>query len=309
MAKLSCTCPGGFCFFLRGLKRCSTVCLALLLSITILNCSTTSQNIPVTGATRLKIGPLSNTPNARVGEELAKVNETPVVPDTPPTTNPAPASITHDILTTAYSQMGKAYRFGGYSPETGFDCAGFVQWTFGQNGFKLPRTTSEQMKIGVKVAQNDLRPGDLIFYWRNRGRQSKHVGIFVGNGTLIHSPQTGESICEVDAFDRYRQSRFIEARRVVDDPNAAPLNLAHKNQVVAQALAANKTKPQKIASKKTASRKTTTASSRSKSYRIKAGDTIWSVAQRFGVSYRSLLEANALPTRHVLRVGQVISIP
>jgi murein DD-endopeptidase len=213
--------------------------------------------------------------------------------------------VTQKILATAYSQYGKPYKFGGTSPETGFDCAGFTQWAYGEHGIALPRTTKEQVNAGTKVDVEDLRPGDLMLFWRGRGHRSMHVGIYAGDGKFIHSPHTGERIKESDAFDRHHKARFIAARRVINDADAAALPDIAKTAIMKKA----KTKHMAMVSKPKKSNSTATASASNRKYRIQAGDTIWVLARKFGVSAKNLLQANNLSARHTLRVGQQLSIP
>lgn len=125
------------------------------------------------------------------------------------------------LLSTAYSQLGRKYRWGGSSPATGFDCSGFVKWVFARHGIKLPRSAREQVKAGRPVARKDLRPGDLVFYGKYPGsRTVSHVGIYMGKGRFIHSPRTGKPIQVSRAFDRHFSARFRGARRVL--PSARP---------------------------------------------------------------------------------------
>jgi murein DD-endopeptidase len=212
--------------------------------------------------------------------------------------------LTQKILATAYSQYGKPYKYGGTSPETGFDCAGFTQWAYAEHGVSLPRTTREQINCGTKVAVEDLRPGDLMLFYRGRSRRSMHVGIYAGDGKFIHSPHTGDRVKESDAFDRHHKARFIGARRVINDAEASPLPDIAKVAIIKKAKGHNMAlaaKPKKSGSQ--------TASASTRKYRIQKGDTIWVLARKFGVSPKNLLQANNLSSRHTLRVGQLLSIP
>ena len=209
-------------------------------------------------------------------------------------------SLIHDILATAYAQTGVKYLYGGTNPQRGLDCSGFVQYVYSQNGIDLPRTTNDQIRIGTKIDRKDLRPGDLVFYWRNRGLRTKHVGIYTGGGLLIHSPRTGYTVQETEAFSRYNLARYIQARRVVDDPNASPLLPEEKESIIAKALASNLTAKAKKQSSKNISDMV---------YKVKSGDSVWKIARRYGVPYSSILHANGLSKKHTLRIGQTIKIP
>ena len=227
---------------------------------------------------------------------------------------PGEESLVSKILSTAYSQMGLPYQYGGASPKTGFDCSGFVKWVFANHGVELPRTTKDLLHVGVPVAEDELRPGDLVLYSRSVGRSTGHVGIYTGNGKFIHSPHTGDRIKESDINSRYRQDRFVKACRVVDDPLAAPLPAKKKQQIIEKALAANR--PSKAKKADTASNKsrvikgTRTTSSKKKQlvYKVKKGDTIYDLAKRFGVSSKELQKANGLGPRGKLSIGQALKV-
>ena len=118
-----------------------------------------------------------------------------------------------DLISTARSQTGLRYKAGGSTPESGFDCSGFVRWTFGEHGIKLPRTTTEQMKVGKAVRKEDLQPGDIVAF-KISNRRGYHTGIYTGNGMFIHSPSSGKRISESSLEEGYWKKRFITARRV-----------------------------------------------------------------------------------------------
>src|SRR5262245_6289174 len=80
-----------------------------------------------------------------------------------PAPAPAPPQQTATLVDTALTFRGTPYRNGGSDP-SGFDCSGFTQWVFAQHGFKLPREVEEQVKVGKKIKQDDLQPGDLVFF-------------------------------------------------------------------------------------------------------------------------------------------------
>ena len=88
------------------------------------------------------------------------------------------------VVMLARAQIGRPYVWGGASPSTSFDCSGLVQWAFGQLGARLPRTAQQQYDASHRVARNDLKPGDLVFFERTYPSHERitHVGIYVGNG-------------------------------------------------------------------------------------------------------------------------------
>lgn len=134
-----------------------------------------------------------------------------------------------DLVITAMNFIGVRYRSGGNSAESGFDCSGFTRHIFERSlGLLLPRRADEQAAAPglLRIDQNDLRPGDLVFFNTLR-RTFSHVGIYVGDGKFIHSPRTGSSVRVEDMRMDYWQKRFNGARRVpqvqgTDAPRIAP---------------------------------------------------------------------------------------
>ncbi len=98
----------------------------------------------------------------------------------------------------AMTQLGVPYVWGGMTPGVGFDCSGLVQWAFAQAGVTLPRTTQQQVLVGVDVTDlAELRPGDLVFTKSLRGGvtvERGHVAIYAGGNQVIVAPRTGDVI-------------------------------------------------------------------------------------------------------------------
>ncbi|WP_144373790.1 C40 family peptidase [Vogesella urethralis] len=123
------------------------------------------------------------------------------------------------LLLQAMSLTGIAYRFGGNSPATGFDCSGLIRYVFLKAvGMNLPRTAAEQARQGRSVARNELKAGDIVFF-DTRGFRYSHSGIYLGNGKFIHAPRTGKNIGISDMTLPYWVKRFNGARRVLTPPN------------------------------------------------------------------------------------------
>lgn len=99
------------------------------------------------------------------------------------------------IVEQATRYLGVPYRWGGSEPATGLDCSGLVQQVFDDLGVSVPRTSAEQSTVGAPVASlADARPGDLVFWASSRPGQSNHIGIYVGDGQMLHAPYTGEVV-------------------------------------------------------------------------------------------------------------------
>jgi len=130
---------------------------------------------------------------------------------------PAGPAPTRSVARTALTQLGAPYRWGGQSPETGFDCSGLTGWVFRQHGLDLPREAGDQYRAGRAVDRDKLRPGDLVFF-RISGwfRKTDHVGIYLGNDRFIHAAKTNARVEVSRLSESYWSKRFRGARRVLD---------------------------------------------------------------------------------------------
>ncbi len=119
-----------------------------------------------------------------------------------------------ELLFRAMALLGTRYQRGGNSPETGFDCSGFVGYLYREVlNLKLPRSTNEIWSHGVEVARDTLEPGDLVFFNTLR-RPFSHVGVFVGDGKFIHAPASGGAVRTESMNQRYWTQRWNGAKRV-----------------------------------------------------------------------------------------------
>ena len=113
--------------------------------------------------------------------------------------------------------LGVPYRFGGTSPEKGFDCSGFVGSVFRNAlGLDLPRSARDMAREGERVSMTELKPGDLVFFNTMR-RAFSHVGIYLGDNRFVHAPSRGGGVRIEDMRDRYWSARFNGARRMLDE--------------------------------------------------------------------------------------------
>jgi cell wall-associated NlpC family hydrolase len=128
---------------------------------------------------------------------------------------PAVSDSVAAILDLARAQLGVSYVYGGASPSTGFDCSGFVYYTFTQNGYSMNRTASSQYRQGVSVEKADLEPGDLVFFASSGGWYIGHVGIYLGDGEFIHASSGGKRIMVNKLSDTYWSRYYYGARRLI----------------------------------------------------------------------------------------------
>lgn len=111
--------------------------------------------------------------------------------------------------------LGLPYVWGGTSP-SGFDCSGLVQYVYAQLGYSLNRVADAQMKNGIPVSREELMPGDIIgFSSAGLGGYASHIGIYVGDGMMIHSPRTGDVVKYTTIDSGYYATRFAGARRII----------------------------------------------------------------------------------------------
>lgn len=138
-----------------------------------------------------------------------------VLPESAHMGQPPTSDTARSVVATARGQLGVPYRAGGLDPRSGFDCSGFIWWTYHQNGINLPRTTAEQATAGAAVPGNVLRPADILVFRTGSGMHGLHTGIYTGNGRFVHSPKPGATVREEVLDIPYWRRNFIAARRVV----------------------------------------------------------------------------------------------
>jgi cell wall-associated NlpC family hydrolase len=129
---------------------------------------------------------------------------------------PAPATpVAAKVVRLARSLVGTPYKWGGYSPGTGFDCSGFIWYVYHQNGVDLPRISWQQLGAGSPVQRSDIRPGDLVFHQVDKDGKSLHVGIVTERGTFVHSPSSGRRVMESSLNSPFWSEHYLSARRVL----------------------------------------------------------------------------------------------
>jgi len=115
------------------------------------------------------------------------------------------------ILDQYQKWKGTQYQWGG-TTHRGVDCSALMQHLFSDAAhLSLPRTTGEQIRRGVRVAQYRLKAGDLVFF--QTGPHRRHVGVYIGDSQFIHA-SSSQGVTVSTLTDNYWQARFITARRV-----------------------------------------------------------------------------------------------
>ncbi len=179
--------------------------------------------LPAVGATAPPITPAvaaapstATTPAALFRTATAPVPAIPVVPApvVPAPVVPAPVenvalaapmNAGQTAVTNALGKVGAPYKWGGNGPSS-FDCSGLVNWAFESTGVELPRTSRALSQVGTPVSQDNLQPGDLVFFYS----PVSHVGIYIGDGQMVHASNSRKPV----AVDPIAGREFHSARRV-----------------------------------------------------------------------------------------------
>jgi cell wall-associated NlpC family hydrolase len=125
-----------------------------------------------------------------------------------PTALPAPSPARYGgVVGIAMQYLGIPYVYGGSSP-SGFDCSGFVMYDYAQVGVSLPHNAAAHYGYGTPVDRSQLQPGDLVFF-----NGLGHNGIYIGGGSFIHSPHTGD-VVKISSISGWYSSTWVGARRL-----------------------------------------------------------------------------------------------
>ncbi|MFC0395103.1 C40 family peptidase [Paenibacillus mendelii] len=133
-------------------------------------------------------------------------------------------TVANSILTDGQQFLGVPYHFGAKSGQTDrFDCSSFTQYIYKLNGIDIPRSSKEQSTIGTYVSKDELKPGDLVFFYS----PIHHVGIYMGNGKVIHTyGKPGVTITDMDTG--WWSDHYTTARRVIPNNGQAVTESADK---------------------------------------------------------------------------------
>jgi len=115
-----------------------------------------------------------------------------------------------EALRKAYSYLGTVYRWGGETPN-GFDCSGFVNYIMEARGFELPRTARAMSQTVPRIATDELRPGDLVFF-----RGPDHIGIYIGSGQFIHASSAAKQVTISSLEQNSFRRRYIGSGRIAE---------------------------------------------------------------------------------------------
>jgi cell wall-associated NlpC family hydrolase len=118
----------------------------------------------------------------------------------------APTHAGQVAMDTALAQRGKPYVWAGAGPSS-FDCSGLTQFAFKAAGITLPHSSKAQSTMGTPIARAGLQPGDLVFFYS----PVSHVGIYIGNGQMVHAPTSGDvvKVTNIDAMGGFAGARRL----------------------------------------------------------------------------------------------------
>jgi cell wall-associated NlpC family hydrolase len=137
-----------------------------------------------------------------------------VLPAHWPSVTPERPGDANEVLIRALSLVGTPYRYGGNTPEAGFDCSGLVGYVFRDRLARaLPRTSAELGMAGDRITLERMATGDLVVF--GAGAAVSHVGIYVGEGRFVHAPSSGGTV-RLDRLDApYWRDHLLDARRLL----------------------------------------------------------------------------------------------
>ncbi|AXQ49319.1 C40 family peptidase [Pseudomonas vlassakiae] len=136
---------------------------------------------------------------------------------------PEASPLADDVLMRAIGLVGTPYRWGGNTPDSGFDCSGLIGYVYRDAaGISLPRSTREMLVMRAPTVDiNSLQSGDLVFFATGGGSQVSHAGIYVGEGRFVHAPRTGGTVRLDYLSNSYWSKAYLQAKRVIAQGNLA----------------------------------------------------------------------------------------
>jgi cell wall-associated NlpC family hydrolase len=126
---------------------------------------------------------------------------------------------TDSLVKRAREQLGRRYRFAAAAPDRGFDCSGLVKYVLQAFGVDLPHNAARIAREGEAVSTDTgaLRPGDLLMFGRGRSERISHVGIYIGDGKMIHASTSQHRVVEVKVPSKSSSLKLRTVRRVLRD--------------------------------------------------------------------------------------------
>jgi peptidoglycan DL-endopeptidase LytE len=210
---------------LRGMKQISLTILAL---IALFSSALAKTYVVQPGDTLYSVARSNNislaqlmvfnkgiTTNLKPGQQLnlpeaARVTQTTATKTRNTQNNPGNSS----VIQAAYRNLGARYVWGASRPGA-FDCSGFTMYVMRQSGISLPHSSSAQFRMGRSVSRSNLQAGDLMFFSLGTRGVVGHVGLYIGNGRMIHASTPSTGVIVSSLSEPYYASRYLGARRVM----------------------------------------------------------------------------------------------
>ncbi|MBI4885944.1 MAG: C40 family peptidase [Acidobacteria bacterium] len=132
-------------------------------------------------------------------------------------------AVANAVVQRAREQLGRRYRFAAASPDRGFDCSGLVKYVLKSVGVELPHNAARIAHEGERVEADTatMRPGDLLLFGRGRSTRISHVGIYIGDGRMIHASTSQRRVVETRVPARGASLNLRSVRRVLRDSTTA----------------------------------------------------------------------------------------
>lgn len=118
------------------------------------------------------------------------------------------------IVSFAKQYLGYRYVYGGTTPGAGFDCSGFIYYVFNSCGYSVSRSLSAQASTGTAVSKSELQPGDVVFFNNTSNGALGHVGIYIGNGNMIHAANSKRGVVTDTINSGYYNTYYYSGRRI-----------------------------------------------------------------------------------------------
>ncbi|MBJ9975546.1 C40 family peptidase [Pseudomonas sp. S75] len=130
---------------------------------------------------------------------------------------PSASPVADDVLIRAIGLVGTPYRWGGNTPDAGFDCSGLIGYVYRDAAnISLPRSTREMIVMRAPTIDiNALQSGDLVFFATGGGSRVSHAGIYVGEGRFVHAPSSGGTVRLDYLSNSYWSRAYLQAKRVL----------------------------------------------------------------------------------------------
>jgi LysM repeat protein len=231
----------------------------------------------------------------------------------------APSTIADSIIASGLKYLGTPYLYGADPSQTStFDCSSFTFRAFIENGINLPRTANTQMGVGAAVTMAQAIPGDLIFFKDSTyPTQAGHVGIYLGNGKMLHA-STSKGVITSDLSTPYWQQRFMAVKRIIPPTYTVQsgdtlwkISLA-RNVTVQELrtwnkLSSDELKPGKQLMVSNPDLLMSQVYPKGASYVVQPGDTLWLISSKMNVTIDNIRTWNNLQGDGIM-VGQRLKL-